>query len=140
VQAYDAEIPQAYTLGGFGVMDTVNNVTHCIIQKVLSTGGGAATAYINGQTTNLDAGSSAVFTNYTAPLILRMSRVSGTVYLSAGSPELAYMAQGETAFTNGWASTSVADADTYDVFFIALGAVAVSAGSKANFRFIRRFQ
>jgi len=134
---YSSSVGEAYNIGGMGVGDTSNNVTHFVAGYMVG-GYGKRNSWINGAWTTL-GGTNAQPSIYTAPEMVRVSRVSGTVYLCAGSRVAMVGNDDTTADRYGWSGVhTVADADTFDRLYFQK-----SAGTgvgKVGIYFIRRFQ
>ena len=129
-------------LGFGGVGDTVSDVAHYLGSSTVNPRARTVTQ-INGTWAGL-AGTGANLENYSNPVICRISRVSGTVYLSGGNPWPSSLTRNDDPATtnSGWYRTQVSDATTFNKFFLTpnLGAVSSGSAKRCGFLYIRRFQ
>ena len=135
---YTTASPPNYLTGGFGVADTVNNVAHHQYGSMVN-GYGRTQTFINGAWTTF-AGTGANSSFYGPPRMLRIWRVSGTVYLAACSTETPLLKADDTlADRNGWSAVAtVSDADTFDKLFFKIDSTV--GDGVFGVTFIRRFQ
>jgi len=130
-------------VGGMGVGDVSNDVAHYSLSTFVN-GYGRATTYKDGVWTT-GGGTGASATIYGSPSIVRVSRVSGTVYLCGAQHAAAgatLLEDDTTPQGDGWSvPASVSDADTYTKVFLCAGYRAIAkTGIVCGFYFLRRFQ
>ena len=134
---YTTTVGDAYNIGGIGVGDTSNNVTHFVAGRMV-TGYGKRYSFINGAWTTL-GGTSAETSVYAPPEMARIARISGTVYMWVGYRTAMIGNDDTTADRYGWSPNhNVADADTFDKLYVQKANT--TGDGKVGIHFIRRFQ
>jgi len=128
-----------YTFGGGGVADTVSDVAHY-------SHGASVTGFVRtytrktGTWTSL-SGTESYQTLQGSPALLRVSRVSGTVYINGGQAWTSQLYADDVSAYHGWGSaTSQADSTTFNKLFLTAYAGGVTTGTAWSFAFLRRFQ
>ena len=142
--SYGAKSPSGTYLGAFGAVDTVNN-TYDGIHLVITTSGNGRSRY--GVTYSTGAGGT-LGTNEViyrgTPCLLRISRVSGTIYFWVGSPHDTYFQEdqtGENTNVGFIGCGSVANGNAINrISFNGTNMQAVASGSSFRVLSIRRFQ
>ena len=130
--------------GGVGVAIVSGNDAHHVYGRFVN-GYGFNYRYTAGAW-DVGGGSETNGISYAPPSMIRISRVSGTVYLygAVGEGASPVMVPDDTApQNNGWTTAAtVSDSQTFDKIFLAPGRRVSSAvsGQTCGFRFLRRFQ
>jgi len=137
--SYGSVEPYSTRLGTFGVADTVTNVAHHM-SNLMTNSYQNPYSYHSGTWAGLagTATSKSVYGTY--PVVLRISRVSGTIYFNSGTPFQSNFLDDDTSFPLWETHTSVADSTTFNKIFVSNSTANSTAGGTAAFAFIRRFQ
>ena len=131
-------------IGGFGIADTANDVSHQVCMKNLTANSSRIVRY-NDTFSTLSGGTSAEGAfNSAHGFVARINRISGTIDLSGGGgwPHTWLKnASGEFGQEGYYYSSTVADADTITrIFLCQTTGGGTTSGSKTGFYFLRRFK
>jgi len=138
-KSYGTTPTQSGDVGGVGVGDTTATIAHHSVQA-MNAAYGIIKCYTGGTMAGLGGTKTDVITYGATAGLMRISRVSGTVYCKGGTWDMSYLVDDSTSNNFGWGGRSAEDATTFTRLFLSLGTASVTTGATASFPFIRRFQ
>jgi len=137
---YASNYPPNNKYGGFGVGDETADVIHYACHSSIS-GSPQVCKYVNGDWQDHNGTLTFATSDASMPMLLRVSRVSGTVYITGGSV-YSTIVEDDTAlvFSSLVAPASVVDSTTFTRVVLPMTYTANAVGDKIGYFFIRRFQ